>query len=134
MSLYRDLIREKDLRDKAIQQAADRLLIDGVYSEDIADDLSPVQAALQYIISAFGMSAGQVLGCANADELIEATLDSAGIMSEAADLSDRKGFLHSGNWFLARTSDGKTLVLKPSVFGYTCVDPALKQSFRVWLA
>ena len=70
MSLYRDLIREKDLRDKAIQQAADRLLIDGVYSEDIADDLSPVQAALQYIISAFGVSAGQVLGCANADELI----------------------------------------------------------------
>ena len=131
MSLYRDLIREKDLRDKAIQQAADRLLIDGVYSEDIADDLSPVQAALQYIISAFGVSAGQVLGCANADELIEATLDSAGIMSEAADLSDRKGFLHSGNWFLARTSDGKTLVLKPSVFGYTCIDPALKQTFRL---
>ena len=128
MGLYTELIREKDARNQKCQDAADRLLLED--APLTMDALSGVQAALEFILSAFGLECPRVQDCGSARELIESVLDGAGLMSEEVDLSDRS-FLRRTDWILAWTQDGRAVVLKPSLLGYTCIDAEFRHGKRL---
>ena len=128
MGLYAEQIRERQIRDQKLEDAADRLLMDGLSSDAVVDELDSAMAALDLILTEFGLAGRRVLGCSNLEELIESTLDQAGIMSEKTDLTDGS-YRGSGSWILAWAEDGRCLVLKPALAGYRCIDVASGKSF-----
>lgn len=130
MGLFDDLIREKELYDQRLEHAADKLLCEDVYSEEMTDELGSVEAALQYVLTSFGISAKKVLGCQSVDEIVESTLDSAGIMMETENLKTFH-FRKRTDWLIAQTEEGKAVVLKPALWGYLYVDPETKRSHKL---
>lgn len=128
MGLYADLIQKKEIQNRKCEEAADRLLMED--GTPVLDEISGVQAALDMILDGFGVEHKKILGCSTAQELIESTLDSAGLMSEIVDLSDRS-FLRSANWILAWTQDNRPVVLRPGLLGYACVDVESKKARRL---
>lgn len=119
MGLYTELIREKENQNRKCEMAADRLLVQD--EPVVMDEMDGVQAALKMILNDFGVECKDVSGCSTVMELIESTLDKAGLMCESTDLSDNS-FRQRADRILAWTEQGQAVVLKPSVTGYCCVD------------
>ncbi|MDO4732393.1 MAG: ATP-binding cassette domain-containing protein [Bacillota bacterium] len=124
MGLYSELIREKEKQSKKCETIADQLLLQDRPLH--MDEMAGVQAALEIILDAFSVECKVAMGCSNIHELIDSTLDGAGLMCEDVDLSDHS-FRKRTDWILAWLENGQPVVLRPGLLGYCCVDVQTKK-------
>lgn len=130
MSIFSDLIWERNRIDDRLVMNADASLRDNTAPPTEAGRLDGAESALRYILRRFRITPEPAHNCASLSELLDYILDPLCIMYESLDLREadwRRQTVH----MLGFLSDGSAVALIPSVGGYRYVCPATGASGRV---
>ena len=126
MSIFSDLILERDRIDSRLAADADTSLLNNTPSAG-EDRLTQAEAVLRFILDRFGVAAEPARKCAGMGELLDCVLDPLCIMYEPCDLR-KTAWRRRGLHMLGFLRDGTAVALFPSLGGYRYVCPATGRS------
>lgn len=130
MSIFSDLMQERNRIDDQLVMNADASLRDNIAPPTEASRLEGAEVALRYILRRFRIAAEPTRNCTSLSELLDYVLDPLCVMYEPRDLRETD-WRHQTVHMLGFLADGSAVALLPSVGGYRYVCPATGASGRV---
>ncbi|MBP0972865.1 MAG: ATP-binding cassette domain-containing protein [Oscillospiraceae bacterium] len=130
MSIYSDVLRERETLDNQLVQAADEALREGRENATNADLLENTRKAVNVVLRRFNIAEREARGCRTTEELLEAMLDPENIMYEKIHIHDTF-WKKQSNQIIAFLEDGTPVVLSPGVVGYEYLEPNSRKRGRV---
>ena len=128
MDVYSAQIEHRDTFDRELEQRADEALVHN-YSSSMTE-IAGAREALGTVLEWMGVDARVPFGCRDVDELLECTLSPRGIMFEEMDMHD-DDWRKRSVYLLAQLEDGPYVAVRPSLMGYSYVDPATRSPKRL---
>ena len=117
MGLYTDSIRKREENNRKLEKYADEALIRNREMLRVEEDIDDIQTALLYLLECFGLSVSRIPKQQSVQMLMGTLLDPLGMMYE-----ERPSVVEASRsrteYLLAFRSDGKAVVLMPSLWGY----------------
>jgi len=117
MGIYTESLKNRERNDLELERNAELRMKNRLDRDSGKDDSEGAFFALNFILGKFGLSANEVHGYANTQEMLDLALDPLGIIYDIVDLSDPE-WLKRTEYMLGFMEDGSVVVLCPAVRGY----------------
>ena len=117
MGIYTESLKNRERNDLELERNAELRMRNRLDRDSGKDDSEGAFFALNFILGKFGLSANEVHGYADTQEMLDLALDPLGIIYDIVDLSDPE-WLKRTEYMLGFMEDGSAVVLCPAVRGY----------------
>lgn len=118
MGIYTEALKNRERNDLELERNAELRMMNRLDKDSQIGDTDGAFFALNFILKKFGLTAREVHGYENMQDLLDLALDPLGIIYDIVDTSDPDWVKHT-EYMLGFMEDGRAVVLSPAIRGYS---------------